>query len=80
MTYTIERLAPGSYDILLHGEAIAALIRFGDGTDRASRWTAELLLELPRDERPAPFIEIEHQFDTFADACDWLGVSVHPAN
>jgi hypothetical protein len=41
MGYTLQRLAPGSYDILRDGEIIAGLVRSGE-TSNATR-TAELL-------------------------------------
>src|SRR5688572_29130646 len=43
MPYTLSRLAPGSYDVLLDGVIIASLVRSGE-TNRAT-WTAELLLD-----------------------------------
>ena len=52
MIYKLSRLAPGSYDVLLNGVIVASLVRSGD-TDNAT-WTAELLLDLPPEERPAP--------------------------
>ena len=37
MPYTLSRLAPGSYDVLLDGVIIASLVRTGE-TNRAT-WT-----------------------------------------
>ncbi len=73
MGYRLSRLAPGSYDVLLHGVIIASLVRSGD-TDNAT-WTAELLVDLPPEERPAPFTEMEHTFGSLEEARQWLG---HP--
>ncbi len=69
--YKLSRLAAGSYDVLLHGVIIASLVRSGD-TDNAT-WTAELLVDLPAGERPAPFTEMEHTFGSLEEARQWLG-------
>jgi hypothetical protein len=71
MAYKLFRLAPGSYDVLLHGVIIASLVQSGR-TDDAT-WTAELLLDLPPGERPAPFTELEHTFGSLEEAQRWLG-------
>jgi hypothetical protein len=60
MAYKLSRLALDSYDVLLNGVIIASLVHSGD-TDNAT-WTAELLVDLPVGERPAPFTEVEHAF------------------
>ncbi len=73
MAYRLSRLAPGSYDVLLNGVIIASLVRSGD-TDNAP-WTAELLVDLPPEDRPAPFTEMEHTFGSLEEARQWLG---HP--
>ena len=72
MAYTLSRLAPGSYDVLLHGVIIASLVQSGR-TDDAT-WTAELLTDLPPGERPVPFTELEHTFDSLEEAQNWLRV------
>lgn len=71
MTYKLSRLAPGSYDVLLHNEIIASLVRSGE-THNAT-WTAELLVDLPPWRRPAPFAEPEHTFGSLEEARKWLG-------
>lgn len=71
MTYKLSRLAPGSYDVLLNGVIIASLVQSGR-TDDAT-WTAELLVDLPSTERPAPFKEAEHTFGSLEEARQWLG-------
>lgn len=70
VAYTLSRLAPGSYDVLLNGKVIASLVRAGprDG----ATWTAELLEDLPAGERPAPFTEPEHEFRSLEAARAWL--------
>ena len=54
MAYTLSRLAPGSYDVLLNGVIVAGLVRSGE-TNRAT-WTAELLVDVHPRRRPAPFM------------------------
>ncbi len=76
MTYTLSRLAPGSYDVLLNGEIVASLVRNGP-SDRAT-WLAELLNDLPAGEMPAPFVEPEHRFKSLEEALSWLGVTGEP--
>jgi hypothetical protein len=71
MTYRLSRLAPGSYDVLLNGVIIASLVRSGEMND--AMWTAELLVDLPPEERPAPFNEAEHTFGSLEEAQNWLG-------
>ncbi len=71
MTYSLSRLAPGSYDVLLDGVIVASLVRSGE-TSNAS-WTAELLADGPSWKRPAPFTESEHTFSSLEEARKWLG-------
>jgi hypothetical protein len=71
VTYKLSRLAAGSYDVLLNGVIIASLVQSGR-TDDAT-WTAELLVDLPPEERPAPFTEMEHAFSSLEEAQQWLG-------
>jgi hypothetical protein len=71
MAYKLCQLAPGSYDVLLNGVIIASLVRSGE-TDNAT-WTAELLVDLPPEERPVPFTEAEHSFGSLEEAQEWLG-------
>jgi hypothetical protein len=69
--YTLSRLAPGSYDVLLDGVIVAGLVRSGTSTN--ATWTAELLLDVHPRRRPAPFTEAEHTFGSLEDAQRWLG-------
>ncbi len=78
MTYTLSRLAPGSYYVLLDGVIIASLVRNGR-TDGAS-WTVELLADLPPGERPRPFVEPAYEFGSFEEARSWLGASPEGAD
>jgi hypothetical protein len=70
MAYRLSRLAAGSYDVLLNGVIIASLVQSGR-TDDAT-WTAELLVDLPPKDMPAPFTELEHTFDSLEEAQKWL--------
>jgi hypothetical protein len=71
MAYRLFQLAPGSYDVLLNEVIIASLVQSGR-TDDAT-WTAELLVDLPPEERPAPFTGMEHTFVSLEEARQWLG-------
>ena len=78
MTYTLIQLAPGSYDLLLDGSIIGAVVR--GGTKISPIWIAELLPEERPAQRPDPFTELEHEFTSFQDLRRWLGnPSVRPA-
>jgi hypothetical protein len=78
MTYSLNQLAPGAYDLLLNGEIIGSVVR--NGSRQPYTWTAELLEDLPQDRRPAPFKEIEHDFPTLEELCTWLGDPQDKAN
>jgi hypothetical protein len=71
VTYTLLRLAPGSYDVLLDGVIIASLVRSGE--KNYTTWTLELLADAPSWKRPAPFTESEHTFGSLEEARQWLG-------
>lgn len=74
MTYTIEQLAAGSYDVLLEGRLVASLVREVDRSGVTREWQVELLDETPPAERPAPFTAQRHSFGTRAVALAWLGI------
>ena len=71
MTYTLSRLAPGSYDVLLDGVIVASLVRSGE--KEYTTWTVELLMDVDPERRPAPFTELEHTFSSLEEAQKWLG-------
>jgi hypothetical protein len=71
MSYQLIQLAPGSYDILLDDRIIGSVVKGGSRTTPV--WIAELLEDLPSEQRPPPFTSIEHQFGSFEDLCVWLG-------
>ena len=73
MTYTLHRLASGSYDLVLDDVIVGSVVRevSPDGGHRT--WHAELLEDVPPDRRPSPFTEIEHAFPTLDGVTSWLG-------
>ncbi|WP_114946334.1 hypothetical protein [Microvirga calopogonii] len=71
MTYSLIQLAPGAYDLLLGDTIVASVVR--SGLRQPYIWTAELLEDLPRSRRPAPFREVEHSFPSLEELCAWLG-------
>ena len=74
MTYTVQQLAPGSYDILLNGALVASLVREVGLSDAVWGWLVELLEETSPAERPAPFTAQQHAFRTRTEALEWLGI------
>ena len=72
MAYELQRLAPGSYDVLHYGVIIASLVR---SNSKGDRWTVELLEEMLPGERPEPFTEPEHTFGSLDEAQKWLSIS-----
>jgi hypothetical protein len=72
MPYTLFKLAAGSYDVVLNGVILAGLVR-SETPSRFATWTAELLIDLPPEERPAPFTDLEHHFGSLEEARAWLG-------
>ncbi|MCJ2099488.1 hypothetical protein [Methylobacterium sp. E-046] len=75
MTYTVEQLAPGSYDVLRDGALVASLVRNVHRSGPADTWSAELLEEMPAIKRPAPFTNQRHVFKSRLAALEWLSIS-----
>jgi hypothetical protein len=73
MPYTLHRLAAGSYDLLLDGTVMGGVVRDITAHGDVRRWRAELLDDLPPLQRPQPFTEIEHRFDSLEEVISWLG-------
>ena len=71
MPYTLSRLAPGSYDVLLEWSDYRQ--SGPQWQNRQRTWTAELLVDVHPRRRPAPFTEAEHTFGSFEEAQEWLG-------
>ena len=74
MTYTVERLAPGSYDVLLDGNLVAALVHVIEREGLGDRWEIDLLEEDPSADRPKPFTAQSHTFGSRLAALEWLGI------
>jgi hypothetical protein len=74
MTYTIEQLAVGSYDVLLDGIVVASLVRSVHRNGPGDTWQVKLLDEVPAAERPAPFANQRHVFKSRLTALEWLGI------
>ena len=71
ITYTLHRLAPGSYDLHLDGELVGGVVNVSE--HRTTWVVAELLVDSPRQARPRPFTEVEHTFSSFEGLQRWLG-------
>lgn len=69
--YSVERLAPDSYDVLLDGALVASLVRDTDGSGATREW---LLDEASTAARPALVIAQQHTFASRAAALAWLGI------
>jgi hypothetical protein len=74
MTYTLQRLAPGSFDLVLDGKVVGSLVREVSEDGREGDWMAETLAESPP--YPAPFTQETHKFGTLKSAADWLDATV----
>lgn len=72
--YTIQQLAPGSYDVLLDGSLVAALVRVAERQGTAHEWQIDLLDETLPVVRPSPFTAQSHTFGSLRAALDWLGI------
>lgn len=72
MRYRLIQLAPGSYDLLLGAKIIGSVVRSGSRSNQVT-WIAELLQDLPPQQRPAPFTTLEHSFESLEAVCAWLG-------
>ena len=72
--YSIERLAPGSYDVSLDGILVASLVRNVDSSGATRGWLLDLLDEASTAARPAPFTAQQHTFASRAAALAWLGI------
>ena len=70
MTYTLHKLASGSYDLHLDGELMGGVVRL---PKHSAIWVAEFLADLPPEMRPQPFTQAEHTFSTFEEVQQWLG-------
>ena len=74
MPYILQRLAAGSYDLLLEGALVGGVVREVGKNGFVRGWRAELMSDMPP--MPAPFTQETHEFETFEAAVAWLGTSV----
>ena len=74
MTYTLQRLAPGSFDLILDGKVVGSLVRDVSEDGREGDWMAETLEDSPP--FPAPFEREKHTFRTLLEAAKWLDATV----
>ena len=74
MTYTVEQLALGSYDVLLDGSPVAALVRVIERQGLSDQWQIDLLEETSPADRPTPFTAQSHTFQSRLAALKWLGI------
>ncbi|MET3485853.1 hypothetical protein [Methylobacterium sp. 1973] len=75
MPYTLQRLAAGSYDLLLDGTVVGSVTRDVTKGGDVRGWHAELLDAAPP--MPAPFKQEAHRFETLEAAVAWLGGTIH---
>ena len=73
MTYTLHRLAAGSYDLALDDALMGSVVLEISSGGQMEGWRVELLDDLPEVLRPHPFTQTEHHFDTLEAAQAWLG-------
>ena len=71
MPLTLQRLAAGSYDLLLDGDIVGSVVRGLSKSGDVLDWCAELLESAPP--WPAPFSQEAHRFDTLEATVAWLG-------
>lgn len=73
--YSIEQLAPGSYDLLLDDRLVGGIVRNISNSGRMGGWRVELLDDEDGRRRPTPFTASEHVFTGLDAALPWLGIS-----
>ena len=74
MAYILQRLAPGSFDLILDGQVVGSLVRDVSEDGHEGDWMAETLDESPP--FPPPFERGKHTFSTLLGAAEWLDASV----
>lgn len=74
MPYTLQRLAAGSFDLILDSKVVGSLVREVSKDGYEGDWTAETLTESPP--YPTPFTQETHKFTTLKAAADWLEAEV----
>ncbi|MGT2488596.1 hypothetical protein ACU4GA_27145 [Methylobacterium oryzae CBMB20] len=74
MPYTLQRLAAGSFDLILDGKVVGSLVRDVSEDGREGGWMAETLDDSPP--FPPPFTRGKHTFPTLLGAAEWLDATV----
>lgn len=74
MPYTLQRLAAGSYDLILDGTVIGSVVQDLTAGGHAQGWRAELLDDATP--MPRPFTDNAHAFGSLAGVVRWLGGTV----
>lgn len=70
MTYTLHRVAAGSYDLVRQGAIVWSLVRDVARSVQVRGWHAELLSAVKP--LPVPFMHEVHRFDTLEAIVAWL--------
>jgi hypothetical protein len=71
MSYTLHKLAPGSYDLCKDHELVGSVVR---RDQRSLTWIAEVITEESSSKAlPRPFTKPEHRFPSFDAMLEWLG-------
>ncbi len=70
MSYTLHKLAPGSYDLCKDNELVGSVVR---QDNRSLTWIAEVIADDPSQGLPQPFTKPEHRFPSFDAMLQWLG-------
>lgn len=78
--YSVQWLAPGSYDVLLGGVVMASLVRCVDADEADESWHIELLYDVPPSARPFPFENQSHTFESDVAVLEWLGIQHREAD
>ena len=73
MTYTLHRLAAGSYDLAFDDAVMGSVVQEVSAGGDVEGWRVELLDDVPAVLKPPPFTQAEHHFPTLEAAVAWLG-------
>ena len=71
MPYTLQRLAAGSYNLILDEKVIGSVVQDVTAGGNSQGWRAELLSDASP--LPKPFVHDTHEFGTLDGVTQWLG-------